>query len=253
MTQQRSSRAAISQPYRTPADSTPVVRRTRLPDQIASHLIRRIVDGELEAGTLLPTEASLVREFSVGKSAVREAVRIVSTKGLVEVVQGSGMRVTPMQHWNLIDPELVSVFGGSLISIAHLMELRLGLEPNIAAHAADRATSEQIDHLAALVEESIAHLQDTEGIVRRDMEFHNVLAEATDNPFYRIVLGSVAELQIELRRKVVRTKLGRDHGIEYHKRIVEALRERDPERAREQMTHHLMEVAGDLRLAIKDQ
>jgi len=235
MTQQRPSRSASTDRDWTPSRSAPTVQRTSLPDQIASHLIHQIVEGDLEAGTLLPTEADLAREFSVGKSAVREAIRIVSTKGLVEVVQGSGMRVTPRQRWNLFDPELVSAFGGSVISIVNLMELRLALEPSIAAQAADRATPEQIAQLRALVEESATHLEDIEGIVRRDMDFHNVLAEAADNPLYAIVLGSVAELQIELRQRVVMTKLGRDHGIECHTRIVEALRDRDAERAREQM------------------
>ncbi len=251
MMRQPRSRAGTASQDRVPARSATAVQRTRLPDQIASHLIRRIVEGDLAPGTLLPTETELVREFSVGKSAVREAVRIVSTKGLVEVVQGSGMRVTPRQRWKLIDPELVSVFGGTVISGVDLMELRLGLEPNIAAHAATRASDEQMDQLQALVEETATHLTDIEGIVRRDLEFHNVLAEATDNPLYVIVLGSVSELQIELRRKVVKTKLGRDHGIHYHQRIVEALRRRDPKDARRQMAAHLRAVAEDLSLAIE--
>ncbi len=251
MTQRRASRSVVDGRDRAPGRLAPAVQRTSLPEQIASHLIRQIIEGDLAAGTALPTEADLVREFSVGKSAVREAVRIVSTKGLVEVVQGSGMRVTPRQRWNFFDPELVSAFGGSVISLVHLMEMRLALEPSIAAQAADRATPEQIDQLEALVEESAAHLDDTEGIVRRDMDFHNVLAEAADNPLYSIVLGSVAELQIELRRKVVMTRLGRDHGIHHHSRIVEALRDRDAERAREQMVDHLEEVAEDLRLAVE--
>jgi DNA-binding FadR family transcriptional regulator len=234
-----------------PGHSAPTVQRIRIPDQIAQHLMRRIIERDLPPGTLLPTETELVREFSVGKSAIREAVRIVSTKGLVEVVQGSGMRVAPRQRWNLIDPELISMVGGNVVSIVDLMELRLALEPSIAAHAATRATPDQLDQLAALVEKSAAHPDDSEGIVERDMEFHNLLAEAADNPLYSIVLGSVAELQVGLRRKLVRTKLGRDHGITFHSHIVEAVRNRDPERARQQMTEHLKSVAEDLRLAIE--
>jgi DNA-binding FadR family transcriptional regulator len=251
MTRHRTARVAVANRGRTPQRPAPVMTRTRLPDQIATHLIRRIVEGDLAAGTLLPTETELVREFAVGKSAVREAVRIVSTKGLVEVVQGSGMRVTARQRWNLIDPELISIIGGSLVSIVHLMELRMALEPSIAAHAASRATPEQLDQLEVLVEESVSHPEDVEGIVRRDMEFHNVMADAADNPLYSIVLGSVVELQIELRRKVVMTASGREHGIEHHARIVEALRERDPELARERLEDHLKAVAEDLRLAIE--
>ena len=251
MTTPRSGRARAATEDRTPSRAAPSVQRTRLPDQIASHLMRQIVESDLAAGTLLPTESELVREFSVGKSAIREAVRIVSTKGLVEVVQGSGMRVTARRRWNLIDPELISIIGDDFVSIVHLMELRLALEPDIAAHAAGRASDDQIEELATLVEDSAAHLDDTEGIVARDMEFHNMLTAATDNPLYSMVLGSVAELQVELRRKLVTTKGGRDHGIEYHRRIVEALRERDAASARAEMSDHLRSVAEDLRLAIE--
>lgn len=251
MTEGRSARADDVDERRTPSRMTPSVQRTRLPDQIADHLMRQIVERDLPPGTPLPTEAELVRDFSVGKSAVREAVRIVSTKGLVEVIQGSGMRVTPRQRWNLIDPELISIIGDELVTIVHLMELRLALEPSIAAQAAARASDQQIEELGILVEESAADLQDTAGIVARDMEFHSVLTEAADNPLYSILLGSVAGLQVELRRKLVMTKDGRDHGIEYHRRIVEAVRDHDPERAHMTMSDHLKSVAEDLRLAIE--
>ena len=236
---------------RTPARMAPTVTRAGLPDQIANHLMRQIVEKDLPPGTLLPTEAELVQEYSVGKSAVREAVRIVSTKGLVEVVQGSGMRVTPRQRWNLIDPELIAIIGDNIVSTVHLMELRLALEPSIAAQAASRATDEQVEELEVLVEESATHPDDTEGLVMRDMEFHNVLTEAADNPLYSILFGSVAELQVELRRKVVITTDGREHGIDFHRRIVGAVRAHEPEAARALMTEHLESVAEDLRLTIE--
>ena len=251
MTAGRTSKTTTSGKDRTPGRMAPSVERTRLPDQIAVHLMRQIVESDLPPGTLLPTEAELVRQFSVGKSAVREAVRIVSTKGLVEVVQGSGMRVTPRQRWNLIDPVLISIIGDDVVTIVHLMELRLALEPSIAAYAARRATDEQVGELAALVEESASHLDDTEGIVVRDMEFHNVLTEAAQNPLYPMLLGSLTELQVALRRKVVMTTSGRDHGIEYHRRIVEAIARHDSEQANSMMFGHLISVAEDLRLAIE--
>jgi len=250
MTLERPPGAARVGRDRTPSRMAPAVQRTRLPDQIADHLMRQIVKNDLPPGTLLPTEAELVQQFSVGKSAVREAVRIVSTKGLVEVVQGSGMRVTPRQRWNLIDPELISIIGDSVVSMAHLMELRLALEPSIAARAAARAQAAHIEELTALVEASARHLDDVEGIVARDLEFHHVLTEAADNPLFSIFFGSVAELQVELRRKVVMTARGREHGIEFHRQIVDAIRAHDPGRARAMMSDHLNQVAEDLGLAI---
>ena len=131
------------------------------------------------------------------------------------------------------------------------MELRLAIEPSIAAHAASRAHDEHIEELATLVEESVVDPDDIEGIVARDMEFHNVLTEAADNPLYSIVLGSVTELQLELRRKLAVTQGGRNHGIAFHRRILDAVRAREPDQARTLMSEHLKAVADDLRLAIE--
>ena len=79
MTEEASPRTGPLDERRAPSRTAATVRRTRLPDQIAHQLMRQIVERDLSPGTLLPTEPELVREFSVGKSAVREAVRIVST------------------------------------------------------------------------------------------------------------------------------------------------------------------------------
>lgn len=227
-----------------PADDPPL-RRTGLPEQIASRLMRRIIDEGLPAGSPLPTEQELIREFSVGKSAVREAIRIVATKGLVEVVHGSGMRVAPQRQWNLIDPELVALIGGSFLTMEHLLEVRRTIEPGIAALAATRATQEDLDELERIVVQTVSDGDDGPAIVAHDVAFHDALAAATDNPLYTILLGSLTELLVEMRKGLVRSQRARERGLQHHQRILEALRLRDASLARARMVEHMQQVTDD--------
>ncbi|MFV2065217.1 MAG: FadR/GntR family transcriptional regulator, partial [Chloroflexota bacterium] len=249
---QRAGRAAPGRSDLAPRQpGRPKVSRAGIPEQIADHLVRRIVEEGLPPGTMLPTEQDLVREFGVGKSAVREAVRIVATKGLVEVVQGSGTRVAPHRNWNLIDPELVAMVSGSVLSMGHLMEVRRTLEPDIAAHAAARRTPSDLAQLETIVKQTVADGDDTEAIVAHDLAFHEALAESTDNPLYMILLSSTSELQLVFRKGVVRSHSGRTQGLQYHHRILAAVRERDSKLAHDLMVDHIERVAEDWRLAME--
>jgi DNA-binding FadR family transcriptional regulator len=227
------------------------VSRAGIPEQVADHLIRRIVEDGLEPGTLLPTEQELVEEFGVGKSAVREAVRIVATKGLVEVIQGSGTRVAPQRKWNLIDPALVAMVSGSVLSMGHLMEVRRTLEPDIAARAAERRTPSDLDRLAEIVRQTVADGDDTSSIVAHDLAFHETLAEATENPLYSILMSSTSELQLAFRQGVVRSRRGREQGLQYHQSILDAVRSSDSKLARRLMVDHVDRVSEDWRAAIE--
>jgi DNA-binding FadR family transcriptional regulator len=227
--------------------AAPVLRRTGLADQIAGELTRMIVEGRVSPGALLPTEQALARRFGVGKSAIREAVRVLSTKGLVEVVQGSGMRVTDTQRWNVIDSELVTLMAKGGLTMDQLIEVRRTLEPDIAGLAAGRATSNEL----AALEETVARTADYEGrepeYMRLDVGFHNQIAAATHNPIYAILVGSVLDLLVESRRLLVAVPGATTRGIYHHQQILEAVRSRDPREARARMVDHLDQVADDWR------
>ena len=102
----------------------------RLVEQIG----RRILGGELAPGAMLPREAELVQELGISRTAVREAIKVLAAKGLVESRQKLGMRVRPEQAWNLLDPDVLAwqaasgpVAGADL---EHLVELRRMIEPS---------------------------------------------------------------------------------------------------------------------------
>jgi DNA-binding FadR family transcriptional regulator len=236
----------VTQAGGTPStDSAGPVRRESLPQQVAWRLMRRIVEDSLPPGSPLPTEQELMHEYGVGKSAIREAVRIVATKGLVEVMQGSGMRVAPQRRWNLIDPELVALAGRSLVSMEHLLEVRRTVEPGIAVLAARHATQDDLTELQRIVERTVADGDDGPAIVAHDVAFHDALATATDNPLYTILLGSLTELQVEMRRGLIRSLGARERGLAFHHRILKAIRDRDEESARRLMVEHMEQVTDD--------
>jgi GntR family transcriptional repressor for pyruvate dehydrogenase complex len=219
-----------------------------LAEQIAGDMTRAIVRGETQPGTPIPTETELAKQYGVGKSAIREAVRILSTKGLVEVMQGSGTRVTAPNRWNVIDSELVSLMAHRGLTMDQLIEVRRSLEPDIVALAAERATEAEL----ASLEETVAQTgqyetHDHPEYIRLDVGFHNQLAVATHNPIYPVLVTSVFDLLVESRRLLVAVPGATTRGIRHHQLILESLKTHDAATARARMVDHLDQVAQDWR------
>jgi GntR family transcriptional regulator, transcriptional repressor for pyruvate dehydrogenase complex len=135
--------------------------------------------------------------------------------------------------------------GGSVVSMEHLLEVRRTMEPGIAALAARHATEDDLDQLERIVHETISDGDDGPSIVAHDVAFHDALAAASDNPLYTILLGSLTELQVEMRRGLVRSRGARERGLAYHRRILVALRGRDETGARSLMVDHIQQVTDD--------
>ena len=222
------------------------VRRGNVADQIAGQIVHWIVENDLTPGRQLPTEAQLSVAFGVGKSAIREAIRIVATRGLIEVAHGSGMRVTPRERWRIIDSELLALLGRGSVTMEQLIEVRRILEPGVAAHAAERATADEIVGLAEIIGRAqIAERQSQADYVRLDLDFHDRLALAARNPIYPILMHSISALLFESRRKLVRSPDSRRRGIVCHYQILDAIRARDPEGAAARMLEHIAQVEAD--------
>jgi GntR family transcriptional repressor for pyruvate dehydrogenase complex len=152
------------------------------------------------------------------------------------------MRVAPREHWNVIDPELVALMARET-TIAELLEMRAILEPAIAAHAAERATPDDIERLDRIIIASEAAKGRPAEYVRLDLEFHNVLAIAAHNPIYPILLTSVSDLLIECRRRAAMDARERVGGAMDHRWLLDAVRSHNPEEARTRMAEHIGLVA----------
>lgn len=154
-----------------------------------------IVTGVHAPGALLPGEIDLAERRGVSRSVVREGLRMLAAKGLLESRPKAGTRVRGRQHWNLLDPDLLAwMFEGSppLGFVRSLFELRLIVEPAAAALAAERRSEQQVlrlDH--ALGRMGAAGLATPEGQAA-DQEFHTLILEATGNELLLGLAGGIS-------------------------------------------------------------
>lgn len=205
--------------------------------ELVAHFERQILAGALAPGEMLPSERAIVEEWKVGRSTVREALARLASMGLVRSVHGSGTRVEAPSG-RPISEGLSRLLRSGETKLSQLAQVRLPLETTIAGLAARSRTTE---HLARLERTQVvlADPQATlETLVQADLEFHAVLAEASGNPLFGLVLVPIQELLIESRQRT----LGR-HGaglaLEHHAQILDAVRRRDEAAAIEAMHRHL--------------
>jgi GntR family transcriptional repressor for pyruvate dehydrogenase complex len=222
-----------------------IVRTSRLYEQIIEQIEGSILAGELKAGDQLPAERELAQRFGVSRTAVREAVKALREKGLVEAYSGRGTFITNGTSQAIRQSLDLMIKIGQPDGCTHLAEVRLILEPEIAALAATRVEEH---HLAAM-REAIAVMdaarQDPDAFIEADLDFHLALAEAAANPLILSLLDSIVGLLREQRLRIFNVDGGPERGQFHHKRIIEAIEARDAEKAREAMRAHLQQVRQD--------
>lgn len=163
-------------------------RRVALHSAVASQIGSLIVLGKVPPGSVLPNETSLGIEFGVSRTALREAIKVLASKGLVEVRRKTGTRVNEHMSWNMLDPEVLEwMFSGDGVpsGLADLMEVRRLVEPAAARMAAERATKANLVEMQEayqLMEKSTGNLPTS---VEADLRFHLAILESTHNAFMR--------------------------------------------------------------------
>ncbi len=228
------------------------VQPERLYEQIVSQIEQRIVAGDLKAGDQLPSEHELAKQFAVSRTAVREAIRALHEKRLVEVRPGRGTFITngmpdAMRH----SLDLLMKFG-SMNGFSHLVAVQEILEPEIAALAATRITDENIIPMREAVEIMDTALDNVDIFVEADLDFHLALAEATQNPIIPVLVDSIIDLLRKQRKRISLVNGGLRRGQFHHKKILAAVIQRDPQAARKAMQGHLEQVRKDSETSIAD-
>src|SRR5579862_818769 len=222
-----------------------VVRTSRLYEQIVQQIEESVLNGSLKPGDQLPAERELAQRLGVSRTAVREAVKALREKGLVEAYSGRGTFITDGTSHAARQSFDLMIKVGQQENSAHLAELRLILEPGIAALAAERAEEE---HLAAM-REAVAVMdrsqKDPAAYIEADLDFHLALAEAVANPLILSLIDSIVGLLREQRIRIFNVEGGPQRGQIHHKRILEAMEQRDPAMARSAMSAHLDQVRQD--------
>jgi GntR family transcriptional repressor for pyruvate dehydrogenase complex len=229
-----------------------IVQSSRLYEQIVEQIEQSVQRGDLKPGDQLPAERELAEQFGVSRTAVREAVKALREKGLVEAYPGKGTFITsgssnPMRQ--SIDRMLRSA---QVDATSSLVEVREILEPEIAALAAVRATEENLNSLRESVAVMDAAKRDPDAYIEADLDFHLELAEAAANPLILSLIDSIVGVLREQRMRIFEVEGGPDRGQYHHKRILEAMEHQDAEGAREAMRAHLRQVREDSPSASKD-
>jgi GntR family transcriptional repressor for pyruvate dehydrogenase complex len=223
------------------------VQSSRLYAQIVQQIEESILNGALKPGDQLPPERELALRFGVSRTAVREAVRTLHQRGLLEAYSGRGTFVTNGTSQAIRSSLDLMMKISQPAGPTFLVEVREILEPEIAALAAARC--EEV-HLA-MMREAIAVMDrersDGDAFIEADLDFHLALAEAAANPLILSLIDSIGGLLREQRMRIFYVEGGPERGQFHHKRILEAVEQRNPERAREAMRAHLQQVREDSR------
>jgi GntR family transcriptional regulator, transcriptional repressor for pyruvate dehydrogenase complex len=225
-------------------------KSNKICDDVAGQIRQAILDGRLKPGDKLPSEKELIGKFRVSRGTLREALRSLEGLGVLDIRQGAtgGPYVTEIGLDRAKD-NFISYFQFKNLSIQDLVEVRLMLEPSIAAKVATRITSEDLERLKELNRKCSRTIrQQVSGELHEDfLEFHRVIASVTGNPILTFLLDVIKNLPVvglDTGRKP--TKAFAQYVLKGHVRIYEALKEGSPEKAREEMTGHVLALQSRL-------
>ena len=222
------------------------VRRTTLSGEVAARLAEVIRSGELAPGSRLPSERELGSRFGVGRTSIREAMRILQATGLVTVRPGDGIFVAeslsaegePFARWE----------SQYRYRVEELFEARLAIEPMAAARAATRAEEEDLRALESTLldlERGIAE-GDLASMVLADSAFHNAVARASRNRLFQSMLKAAHHLMIASQRAGLGPHERQPRVLAMHRAVYDAIVARDAEAAERAMRAHLMSFVNDM-------
>jgi GntR family transcriptional repressor for pyruvate dehydrogenase complex len=226
------------------------VQTERLYQQIVQQIELRFVTGELKVGDQLPSERELAEQFGVSRIAVREAVKALREKGLVEIRPGRGTFITNGTQGVIRHSLGLLMKVGSVGASPNLVEVREIMEPEIAGLAAERINDEQIAAMTKAVDLMDSALENVNEFVEADLDFHLALAEATQNPIIPILMNSIIDLLREQRKRIALVDGGLSRGQYHHKKILASILRHDSKAARLAMQHHLLQVRKDSETSI---
>lgn len=224
--------------------SKPRFRSVGRKDCLVTRVVRavegQILDGRLTVGTRLPPERDLAESLGVSRTVVREAVRILVTKGLLETQHGVGTTVRAITRAEVVKPlNLFLRTCGEDISIEHLHHVRCVLEVENAGIAAEVASDADIQALRAICDAMQSSRAKPQQFAEKDNEFHRRLAQTTYNPLLILLLDSIRELITEVRTRVSEQAGLFERVMPTHLQILECIAERDARGARRAMREHL--------------
>lgn len=216
-----------------------VTRNPNLYETVSDQLLSAIRTANLEPGARIPSERELGEQFGVSRTVIREAIRFLAAKGVLDVVSGSGVVVADVSHANVTETLDLYLQQRGPIEPAQIHEVREPLELSTTRLAAERGSDEQLAALADLCDRMESVLDDIDAASAADVEFHRAIAEATGNPLFLVLVDSLGDVMMHIRRATLGDPERGRVSVEAHRRVADALIARDVEGAVAAMKDHL--------------
>lgn len=224
----KSGSAAYSKPGRS--------HSTRVVDELGL----AIVSGRQAEGGLLPGDVELLERFGVSRTVLREALKTLAAKGMVQARARVGTRVRPRSSWNLFDTDVLmwhAEVGLQPDFFAYLAEIRMVLEPEAAAFAAQRRTAEDLEAVTSWLNQMDEQGIGREAFARADLGFHLAIARAANNPFF-VSISTLIEVVLEEMLTLSSPVDEPDRlvdSVSQHRRIAVAIGDQNADEARRAM------------------
>ncbi|MFH1058413.1 MAG: FadR/GntR family transcriptional regulator [Pseudomonadota bacterium] len=208
------------------------IKRKKAYEQVAQTIRRRVLSGKLTLGDRLPSERDLSEQFGVSRVVVREAIRTLELAGILRVQKGAGGGTFVAGSYEKpLVASITNLLEGGAITLDHLFELRLMLEPPAAARAAGHASAEGLVELEQALAQAEAVSHDSEALRAANLEFHRRLVALTGNPLLSALCETVLQLLVDSLEGNLSIETSRA-VLDFHHLIVDAIRTKQPERAR---------------------
>ncbi|MFZ7102745.1 MAG: FadR/GntR family transcriptional regulator [Peptococcaceae bacterium] len=219
-------------------------------EKVVKRLKSSIAEGKLKPGDKLPAERVLAQMLGISRTSLREALKLLSAEGLVDIKHGKGVFIAEQETDDIIQKFSAKIFIENN-TLKDFFEIRKVLETQAAMWAAERSSQEQIIDLESIVTKTFAELTaskkfDYAILAEHDMKFHNCLAEASGNAVLIRIMQNLIDLLTETRSHALSVPKRPYHSIEEHLEIIKAIKERSSAKAGNAMLIHLRNVEKDI-------
>lgn len=230
------------------------LQRQSLPEQVIRQVGMSILRGEFKAGDTLATEPDLCVQLGVSRTVLREALKLLVAKGLIESRPGMGTRVRARTEWNLLDPDIIAwqaEVGEPLSYFRDVCEVRLMIEPMTARLAAARASDAEIAAIDAWCQRMELAVNDPDAYTSADLQFHAAICDAAHNELVPHLMTTLHAALYASRVITSHVAGANEHAMPVHQAVALAIHNRDEQGAEDAMRALVMETMDDIRRAEK--
>ena len=214
-------------------------RRNRLYEEIIAQIQDLIDSGNLKSGDQLPPERELAEIFKVSRNSVREAIRALEEKSILQSRPGDGTYVVIPEEKSLIEP-LAAAIQTQKDKLQEIFQFRRLIEPQIAYLAAENASDDDIAGFRTILEEQERQIKRGENAIEPDVQFHLSLAGSVKNSLLMRAVEILNDALRESRAEYVQSKTRQEISLSAHFKVLEAIEKRDPNLAWKEMNEHLV-------------